>query len=138
MSNRGGRGGAWVAGSPALLSRMVDNVIDNAVAHNYDGGWIQVTTGANGFAWLVVETGGPVLDQRQVAQLAQPFRRLGADRTGSDRGAGLGLSIVAAIAGTTRRSTVPASTPIANASSAQASGMMPAKSKPLSENRPLT
>jgi signal transduction histidine kinase len=33
-----------------------------------------------------------------VAQLAQPFQRLGADRTGSDRGAGLGLSIVAAIA----------------------------------------
>jgi signal transduction histidine kinase len=98
VSNRGGRDGAWVAGSPALLSRMVDNVIDNAVGHNQDGGWIQVATGANGFAWLVVETGGPVLDQRQVAQLAQPFRRLGADRTGSDRGAGLGLSIVAAIA----------------------------------------
>jgi signal transduction histidine kinase len=100
VSNRGGRdgAGAWVAGSPALLSRMVDNVIDNAVGHNQDGGWIQVATGANGFAWLVVETGGPVLDQRQVAQLAQPFRRLGADRTGSDRGAGLGLSIVAAIA----------------------------------------
>jgi signal transduction histidine kinase len=33
-----------------------------------------------------------------VAELGQPFRRLGADRTGSDRGAGLGLSIVAAIA----------------------------------------
>jgi signal transduction histidine kinase len=98
VSNRSGRDGAWVAGSPALLSRMVDNVIDNAVAHNYDRGWIQVATGGNGFAWLVVETGGPVLDQRQVAQLAQPFRRLGADRTGSDRGAGLGLSIVAAIA----------------------------------------
>jgi signal transduction histidine kinase len=98
VTNRSGRDGAWVAGSPALLSRMVDNVIDNAVAHNQDGGWIQVATGGNGFAWLVVETGGPVLDQRQVAQLAQPFRRLGADRTGSDRGAGLGLSIVAAIA----------------------------------------
>jgi len=98
VSNRSGHDGAWVAGSPALLSRMVDNVIDNAVGHNQDGGWIQVATGGRGFAWLVVETGGPVLDQRQVAQLAQPFRRLGADRTGSDRGAGLGLSIVAAIA----------------------------------------
>ncbi len=98
VTNRSGRDGAWVAGSPALLSRMVDNVIDNAVGHNQDGGWIQVATGGNGFAWLVVETGGRVLDQRQVAQLAQPFRRLGADRTGSDRGAGLGLSIVAAIA----------------------------------------
>jgi len=46
----------------------------------------------------VVESGGDVLDPQQVAQLTQPFRRLRADRTGSDNGAGLGLSIVAAIA----------------------------------------
>ena len=38
------------------------------------------------------------LDADQVSQLAQPFRRLGADRTGSDHGSGLGLSIVEAIA----------------------------------------
>jgi signal transduction histidine kinase len=46
----------------------------------------------------VVETGGPLLDESRVQQLAQPFRRLGADRTGSENGTGLGLSIVAAIA----------------------------------------
>ncbi|HEY4027261.1 MAG TPA: ATP-binding protein, partial [Candidatus Dormibacteraeota bacterium] len=81
------------------LRRMVDNVVDNAVRHNEPGGWIRVATGVEGgLARLVVETGGAVLDQGEVAQLAQPFRRLGADRTGSDRGAGLGLSIVAAIA----------------------------------------
>jgi len=96
--------GAWVRGSQALICRMVDNVLDNAVVHNTPGGWIQAATAVQGdMAWLVVETGGPVLDQRQVAQLAQPFRRLGADRiradrTGSAAGAGLGLSIVAAIA----------------------------------------
>ena len=39
-----------------------------------------------------------MLDPSQVHDLAQPFRRLRADRTGSARGAGLGLSIVAAIA----------------------------------------
>jgi signal transduction histidine kinase len=92
-------GGAWVAGSQPLLRRMVDNVIDNAIGHNTDGGWISVTTGADGaVALLAVETGGEVLDQRQVDQLAQPFQRLGADRTRSQEGAGLGLSIVAAIA----------------------------------------
>jgi hypothetical protein len=90
---------AWVEGSKPLLSRMVDNVLDNAIGHNQDGGWIRVVTRADGpLARVVVETGGPVLDQRQVEELARPFRRLGADRTGSDRGAGLGLSIVAAIA----------------------------------------
>jgi signal transduction histidine kinase len=94
-----GRDGARVRGSRTLLRRMVDNVIDNAIGHNHDGGWIRVATEGDGAtARLVVETGGPVLDQRQVAQLAQPFRRLGADRTGTSNGAGLGLSIVAAIA----------------------------------------
>src|SRR6266704_1422231 len=62
-----GPGGAWVTGSPALISRMVENV-------------------------------GPVLGQEQVRELSRPFRRTGAERTGSDNGSGLGLSIVAAIA----------------------------------------
>jgi signal transduction histidine kinase len=94
-----GHEGTWVVGSQALLCRMVDNVLDNAIGHNRDGGWISVTTGADERqAHLVVETGGDVLDQEQVSQLAQPFRRLGADRTGSDHGSGLGLSIVEAIA----------------------------------------
>jgi hypothetical protein len=93
------QGGAWVAGSQALLSRMVENVIDNAVCHNTPGGWIAITTRARGGgARLVVENGGQVLDQQQVAELSQPFRRLEADRIGTDKGSGLGLSIVAAIA----------------------------------------
>ena len=102
--DRGGAGpdpvrdGAWVTGNQTLLGRMVDNVIDNAIGHNHDGGWIRVTTGTSGFAWMIVETGGPVLDPRLVAQLAQPFRRMAAERTGSGQGAGLGLSIVSAIA----------------------------------------
>src|SRR5215472_13622517 len=33
-----------VAGSEILLTRMAENVIDNAVRHNQPGGWIQVTT----------------------------------------------------------------------------------------------
>ena len=74
--------GAWVRGSQALVCRMVDNVLDNAVLHNTAGGWIQAATAVQGdMAWLVVESGGPVLDQRQVQQLAQPFRRLGTERT---------------------------------------------------------
>ncbi len=94
-----GDGGTWVTGSQPLLCRMVDNVIDNAIGHNGNGGWISVTTGADEhLASLVVETGGDVLDADQVSQLTQPFRRLGADRTGSDHGSGLGLSIVEAIA----------------------------------------
>ncbi|MFE4369821.1 sensor histidine kinase [Streptomyces sp. NPDC056835] len=89
---------ARVEGSRPLLARVVENVIDNAIDHNHRGSWIRIATEADDTtARLVVETGGPVLDQRQVDQLTEPFGRLGADRTGTDRGSGLGLSIVAAI-----------------------------------------
>jgi signal transduction histidine kinase len=88
-----------VPGDAALLTRLVDNVVDNAVVHNTDGGWISIAASRDvGEVRLVVETGGPVLDQREVDRLGQPFERLGADRTGSETGSGLGLSIVAAIA----------------------------------------
>jgi signal transduction histidine kinase len=91
---------AWTQGSRTLLTRMIDNVIDNAVTHNHEGGCIRLaTTITDGTtAQLVVETGGRILDQEQVDRLAQPFQRLGADRTHSGNGSGLGLSIVAAIA----------------------------------------
>ncbi|HEX3489582.1 MAG TPA: HAMP domain-containing sensor histidine kinase [Streptosporangiaceae bacterium] len=90
---------ARVTGSEMLLARMVSNVVDNAITHNAPGGWVRITTeAAGGSARLVVENGGPVLDERAVQALTQPFRRLGPERTGSDRGSGLGLSIVSAIA----------------------------------------
>jgi signal transduction histidine kinase len=98
VENSAGPGGAWVTGSKALLSRMVENLIDNAVCHNQQGGWIRISAETEGdLARLTIENGGRVLDRRHVTELAQPFRRLGADRTGSDEGSGLGLSIVAAI-----------------------------------------
>jgi signal transduction histidine kinase len=91
--------GAWVTGSEELVCRMVGNVVDNAIAHNEADGWIKISTLTSGpAASLVVENGGPVLDPGQVRELARPFRRIGPDRTGSDGGSGLGLSIVAAIA----------------------------------------
>jgi signal transduction histidine kinase len=90
---------AWVTGSETLLSRMVENVIDNAIHHNQQRGWVRVQTEIEGsLGRLVVENGGPVLAQADVQELAQPFRRLGAERTGSNNGSGLGLSIVASIA----------------------------------------
>jgi signal transduction histidine kinase len=91
--------GLGVRGDAALLSRMVENVVDNAVTHNEQGGWLRV--GASREAAevrLVVETGGRVLPQQDVDRLAQPFVRAGTDRTAPADGSGLGLSIVAAIA----------------------------------------
>jgi signal transduction histidine kinase len=97
--HQAGASGAMVAGSQALLRRMIDNVVDNAIVHNQPAGWITAGTRAGpAMARIVIENGGPVLDQAAVDQLAQPFTRLGADRISTGRGSGLGLSIVAAIA----------------------------------------
>lgn len=90
---------ADVTGSQTLLSRLVENVIDNAIRHNQREGWVAVETRDEGeVALLTVESGGARLDPDEVRELAQPFRRLGAERTHSDDGVGIGLSIVAAIA----------------------------------------
>ncbi len=78
---------------------MTANLIDNAVRHNHPGGWIRTQITRDGAAVrLLVENGGPLLDPGKVTTLAQPFRRLGTDRTGSATGTGLGLSIAEAIA----------------------------------------
>jgi signal transduction histidine kinase len=88
-----------VTGSEKLLERMVENVIENAIRHNQPHGFIELACTLDaGRAVLIVENGGPILDEGSVAALAQPFRRLGAERTYSPHGHGLGLSIVAAIA----------------------------------------
>jgi signal transduction histidine kinase len=89
-----------VAGSATLLRRMVENVIENAVRHNQPGGSIELTLTPMGEqrARVTVDSSGPMLDDNAVAQLAQPFKRLRQDRTGSQNGHGLGLSIVAAVA----------------------------------------
>ena len=92
-------GAGPVTGNAVLLAQMTGNLIDNAVRHNQPGGWIRSRVTRDGpVVRLLVENGGPRLDQDQVATLAQPFRRLGADRTGSSTGTGLGLSIAEAIA----------------------------------------
>jgi signal transduction histidine kinase len=92
-------GDAAVAGQETLLARLVENLIDNAVRHNERGGWVGARIeAAGGLCQLTIENGGKRLDESKVQELARPFRRLVADRTGARDGFGLGLSIVAAIA----------------------------------------
>ena len=105
-------GAAPVAGDRALLERLVANLVENAVRHNRPGGWVEVDTGRAGPASVVrVANGGLPIPPDQVATLFEPFRRLEADRTDSDRGAGLGLSIVRSVVtahgGTTTAKALP-------------------------------
>ena len=89
---------AGVLGDRGLLERLAGNLVENAVRHNVDGGWLRVDTGTVGArARLSVESSGPVVDPGEVAALFEPFRRSGTART-ARTGAGLGLAIVRAVA----------------------------------------
>jgi signal transduction histidine kinase len=90
---------APVTGSRVLLERLVENLADNGIRHNRAGGWLAILTASHGdTATLIVESSGPPITAEQAAGLFEPFRRLHADRVGSARGSGLGLSIVRAVA----------------------------------------
>lgn len=92
------RAPAGVLGDRVLLERLAGNLVENAVRHNVDGGWLRVDTGTVlGRARLQVASSGPVVPPEEVDQLFEPFRRHGTART-ARRGAGLGLAIVRAIA----------------------------------------
>jgi signal transduction histidine kinase len=93
---------APASGDPELLDRLAGNLVENAVQHNVDGGWVTVRTGTGTHgglqvACLAVANTGPVVPADAVDELFEPFRRGGTARTAS-RGAGLGLSIVRAVA----------------------------------------
>ena len=87
-------------GDPALLERLVANLLDNAILHNArTSGWIRVRTGErDGRAVLRVSNGGDELPADRIAELFEPFRRGDSDRATGVGGIGLGLSIVRAIA----------------------------------------
>jgi signal transduction histidine kinase len=97
---RGKRESAVVQGNGVLLERIALNLLQNAVRYNVpEDGWVEVTTEVqHGQAVLVVSNTGPVVPAYEIDNLFEPFRRLRTDRTGSDKGVGLGLSIVRSVA----------------------------------------
>lgn len=97
---RGVRPPVYVEGNGVLLERVALNLVQNAVRYNVGhGGWVRVDTEARpGQAQLMVENTGPVVPAYGIDNMFEPFRRLRTERTGSDKGVGLGLSIVRSVA----------------------------------------
>jgi signal transduction histidine kinase len=90
---------ATVSGDPALIERLIANLVDNAVHYNHSGGRVEVRTGAvNGHAVVAVTNTGPVVAPEDSDRLFEPFQRLAGRVAAADGHHGLGLSIVRAIA----------------------------------------
>ncbi|MEU9748896.1 MULTISPECIES: cell wall metabolism sensor histidine kinase WalK [Streptomyces] len=91
---------AVVQGNGVLLERIALNLVQNAVRYNVkEDGWVEVTTAVeHGEAVLLVSNTGPVVPAYEIDNIFEPFRRLRTERTGSDKGVGLGLSIARSVA----------------------------------------
>ncbi|MEY9964542.1 signal transduction histidine kinase [Streptacidiphilus sp. MAP12-16] len=91
---------AVVSGNGVLLERVALNLIQNAVRYNRaEDGWVEISVATvDGGGELVVSNSGPVVPGYELEHIFEPFRRVRSkERTRSDKGVGLGLSIVRSV-----------------------------------------
>jgi heavy metal sensor kinase len=95
-----GAGGIVVSGDAGWLRRLFLNLIGNAIKYTNRGGAIVVRVSRAGETVRVdVEDTGIGLSPEDAAHVFEPFFRADKARSSSNEGAGLGLSLVAWIAG---------------------------------------
>jgi heavy metal sensor kinase len=88
-----------VVGDPALLRRVLDNLIDNAIRHSPASGRVSVRAEHGGDGWVFeVADQGSGVPAHYRAHLFERFARPDSARTRDGSGAGLGLALSAAIA----------------------------------------
>jgi signal transduction histidine kinase len=86
-----------IVGDAALLSQLIANLIDNGLSHTPRGALIDVEVGSTAnTVFLIVNDDGPGAPEAALADLTKRFFRVDQSRT--QPGAGLGLTLVAAIA----------------------------------------
>jgi signal transduction histidine kinase len=81
-----------VTGDPVLINTMLVNLVENAFRHNIPAGLVHIGLADR---VLTVRNTGPAVPTERLAELFEPFRQM---RSRIGGGAGLGLSIVSAIA----------------------------------------
>lgn len=89
-----------VLGDDARLRQVLGNLMSNALRHTPEGTPIRVRLGADrptGLAAVEVVDAGPGLTDEQSARVFERFYRVDSARSRAGGGAGLGLSIVAAL-----------------------------------------
>jgi heavy metal sensor kinase len=88
-----------VDADPALLRRVLDNLVENALRHTAEGTAVVLRGYAEAGRWNVeVADEGPGVDAENRALLFTRFGRMDAARSPESGGAGLGLALSAAIA----------------------------------------
>lgn len=88
----------WVEADPALMARVLDNLLDNAVKFSPVEGLVEVSLVPDGAQALIsVRDRGPGVPEAELSRLRQPFYR--GQNAGLAEGQGMGLAIVDRIAG---------------------------------------
>ena len=86
-------------GDASALECLFGNLVDNAVKYSKPGGHISVQCAPEaGFVLAAVADGGPPIPEEDIAHLFEQFFRGAGGRSAESAGAGLGLSIAAAMA----------------------------------------
>jgi signal transduction histidine kinase len=84
-----------VKSNPGYISRILDNLVSNAIKFSKSGSTINVkATIVNGTLTLMVKDNGPGFSEDDKKLLYQRFKKLSARPTGGESSNGLGLAIV--------------------------------------------
>ncbi len=83
----------FVAADIAMLDRVLENLVDNAITHSNEGGTIRITLrGEDSSVRVTVCNSGEALNEEEIPHLFERFYQSPKNRHG--KGAGLGLAIV--------------------------------------------
>jgi PAS domain S-box-containing protein len=87
-------GPCFVRADRTRLKQVIVNLLSNAIKYNRAGAAVEVSGSANpaGLFRISVQDGGEGLSPEKIAQLFQPFNRLGQE-TGKVQGTGIGLVV---------------------------------------------
>ena len=88
-----------VPGDRERLRRLLFNLVDNAIKYTRPGGVVRLSVrSADGTAVVDVSDSGPGIAAEDLEKIFLPFERVPMTAPGTERGAGLGLSIARSIA----------------------------------------
>lgn len=83
---------------PIVVTRILTNLVDNAIRHGVDSGEIRIElTHEDGLVRIVVDDDGPGIPRKDRVRVLERFERLSGTETGVT-GAGIGLSVVRSLA----------------------------------------